>query len=80
MPGSDPALRDEALALLRGVGAHMPFDEAVAAFPERAMNLRPPNVPYAPWQLLEHLRRTQRDILDYIRDRAYVAPRWPEDY
>ena len=76
---TDP-LRRETLELLRGRGAHMPFDEAVAGFPGEAMNLRPPNVPYTPWQLLEHLRRTQRDILDYIRDRAYVAPRWPEDY
>ncbi len=80
MPQLDPALRDEALALLRGVGGHMPFDEAVADFPDSAMNLRPPNVAYSPWHLLEHLRRTQRDILDYIRDRAYVAPDWPEDY
>ncbi|HYM83772.1 MAG TPA: DinB family protein [Candidatus Dormibacteraeota bacterium] len=74
------SLRSEAVALLRGVGAHMPFDEAVAGFPDRAINVRPPNVPYTPWQLLEHIRLTQRDILDYIRDRAYVAPRWPDDY
>jgi hypothetical protein len=75
----DP-LRAQALALLRGVGAHMPFDAAVADFPDGALNERAPNVPYTPWQLLEHLRRTQRDILDYVRDRAYVAPHWPEDY
>ena len=77
--GSGP-LRAETIELLRGRGAHMPFDEAVRDFPDEAINVRPPNVPYTPWQLLEHLRRTQRDILDYIRDRAYVAPRWPEDY
>jgi hypothetical protein len=77
--GQDP-LRAEAVKLLRGRGAHMPFEEAVAGFPDEAMNERPPNVSYTPWQLLEHLRRTQRDILEYIRDRAYVAPSWPEDY
>jgi hypothetical protein len=78
-PAGDP-IRSEAVALLRGIGAHMPFDAAVADFPEEALNERPPNVPYTPWHLAEHLRRTQRDILDYIRDRAYVAPDWPEDY
>ena len=77
--GSGP-LRAETIELLRGRGAHMPFDEAVRDFPDEAINDRPPNLSYTPWQLLEHLRRTQRDILDYIRDRAYVAPRWPEDY
>ena len=79
LTGSD-LLRAEAMALLRGVGAHMPFGAAVADLPDAAINARPPNVPYTPFHLLEHLRRTQRDILDYIRDRAYVAPRWPEDY
>jgi hypothetical protein len=77
--GTDP-LRREALALLRGVGAHMPFDQAVAEFPDEAINTRPPGVPYTPWHLLEHLRRTQRDILEYVRDRAYIAPNWPEEY
>ena len=40
----------------------------------------PPNVPYTPWHLLEHIRITQGDILDYIRNRAYLAPAWPEEY
>ena len=77
---ADDVIRRELLALVDGRGAHMPFDAAVADFPEDAMNVRPPNVPYTPWHIVEHLRRTQRDILDYIRDRAYVAPNWPEDY
>jgi len=38
------------------------------------------NVPYTPWHLLEHLRIAQSDILDYIRNRAYLAPNWPEEY
>ena len=79
MAASD-ILREELLALLDGYGAHMPFDEAVADFPDDAINRLPPNVPYTPWHLLEHIRITQRDILDYIRDRAYLAPNWPEEY
>jgi alkylation response protein AidB-like acyl-CoA dehydrogenase len=73
-------LREELLAFIDGRGAHMPFDAAVAEFPADAINRRPPEVPYTPWHLLEHVRIAQRDILDYIRDRAYLAPTWPEEY
>ena len=73
-------LREQLLALLNGRGAHMPLDAAVADFPDEAINRKPPNVPYTPWHLLEHLRYTQRDMLDYIQSRSYLAPNWPEDY
>ena len=80
MDASERATRDQALALLRGGMAHMPFDEAVADFPADRINDRPPRVAYSPWHLLEHLRRAQRDILDFIRDPDYRAMRWPDDY
>jgi hypothetical protein len=73
-------LRAQMLALIDGHGAHMPFDAAVADFPDDAINRRPPNVAYTPWHLLEHIRIAQKDILDYIVDRAYLAPNWPEEY
>jgi DinB superfamily len=73
-------LREQLLAFIDGHGAHMPFDGAVADFPDDAINRLPPNVPYTPWHLVEHLRITQRDMLDYIRNRAYLAPDWPEQY
>ena len=79
MAGSD-VLREELLALLDGHGAHMPFDAAVADFPGDAINRRPPNVPYTPWHLLEHIRIAQSDILDYIVNRTYLPPTWPEEY
>lgn len=75
----DP-LRHQLAQLLDGVGAHMPFDEAVADFPDDAINRRPPNVEYTPWHLLEHLRLTQADILDYVINEHYVEPSWPADY
>ena len=59
---ADEVLGAQLLALLQGGGAHMPFDEAVADFPEALINARPPNVPYTFWHLLEHLRLTQADI------------------
>jgi hypothetical protein len=77
---TDTALREQLLHLLHGGNAHLTFDEAVADFPAEAMNQRPPNVPYTPWHLLEHLRRAQWDILDFIRNPNYQEMKWPDDY
>jgi hypothetical protein len=74
------ALRRQVVRLLDGVDAHMPFEEAVKDFPDQAMNERPPNVGYTPWHLVEHLRLTQEDILDYLTNPAYVEREWPRDY
>ena len=73
-------LRKQLLELIDGRGAHMPYDDAVKDFPDDAINRRPPNIPYTPWHLLEHIRTAQWDIVDYIRNRAYLAPNWPEEY
>jgi len=77
---STDVLRDQLLELVAGRGAHMPLDEAVADFPDDAINARPPNVPYTPWHLLEHIRIAQHDLLEYITNRAYLEPTWPEEY
>ncbi len=73
-------LRRQLVEGLRGVDTHMSFDEAVADFPDWAINTRPPNVPYTPWHILEHLRITQWDILAYVRDPSHVSPDWPVGY
>ena len=73
-------LREQLIRLIDGLDARMSFDDAVADFPSEAINAFPPNVPYTPWQLLEHLRITQWDILDYIENRNYREPNWPADY
>jgi hypothetical protein len=76
----DRLLRDQVVGLLRGGNAHMPFADAVADFPEAHINTRPPNVPYTFWHLLEHLRLTQADILEYLTSADYAAREWPEEY
>lgn len=76
----DQAVREQTLRLLQGGNAHMPFEAAVAEFPPERMNSRFPNGEYTPWHLLEHLRLSQRDILDFIRDPHYREGNWPEDY
>jgi DinB superfamily len=72
-------VRAELRTHLRG-REYMSFDDAVADFPMEHINTRPPNIPYTPWHLLEHMRLAQRDILDYIREPDYREPRWPDDY
>jgi hypothetical protein len=77
---SDKVAREQLLALLRGGNSHMGFDAAVADFPEESINRKPPNVPYTPWHLIEHMRITQWDILEFIRNPDHVSPDWPEGY
>lgn len=76
----DAQLRKQLVDLLNGGNAHMPFQAAIADFPPEAINQVPPNMTYSAWHLLEHLRITQRDILDFIRNPPYVPLNWPEDY
>src|SRR5258705_7109421 len=73
------AVRAEVRALVHGP-SYMPLDDVVADFPMTHINTRPPNVPYTPWHLAEHMRITQRDILEYIEDDEYRQPDWPDDY
>ena len=77
---TDALLRDQIVGLLRGGNAHMPFSEAVADFPEGMINERPRNVPYSFWHLLEHLRLTQLDIVEYVTSADYKEKAWPREY
>jgi hypothetical protein len=76
----DGVLREQLIQLLRGGNAHLRFDEAVKSFPVEFINTRPPNVPYTPWHLLEHLRLAQWDILEFMRAPEHVSPKWPDGY
>ena len=63
MPEFNDPLVTQLLALLRGGQAHASFDDAVKAFPAEKRGVVPAGLPYSAWQILEHLRFTQRDIL-----------------
>jgi hypothetical protein len=73
-------LREQLIKLLGWHDAHVNFDAAVEGIPSHLQGVRPDGLPYSPWQLLEHLRLTQRDILDFCRDPTYEAPAWPDAY
>jgi len=74
------ALRRHLLDLLEGGNAHATFDAAVADLPAAFRGKKPRGAPYTPWQLLEHLRIAQWDILEFSRDPKHVSPKWPEGY
>jgi hypothetical protein len=73
-------LRSHLIKLLDWSDAHVGFDSAVEGIPSVLRGKQPDGLPYSPWQLLEHMRITQRDILDFCRDPAYKQPKWPDDY
>jgi hypothetical protein len=77
---TDRALREHLLYLLGGGGAHVDFETVVKDFPLEIINSKASHVPYTPWQVLEHMRIAQRDILEFSRDAAHVSPPWPEGY
>lgn len=70
----DKSLREHLRRLLDWEDAHVNFDTAVEGIPASARGVAPERLPYSLWQLIEHLRITQRDILDFCLDAAYVEP------
>jgi len=80
MAVKDDALRKHLLYLLEGGGAHVSFETAIARLPRKLRGAKPPGAPHSPWQLLEHLRIAQWDILEFSRNPKHVSPEWPEGY
>jgi hypothetical protein len=80
MNNNDQTLRDHLLSLLRGGNAHISFDDFVADFPVEDCGQKIEGLPYTPWQVLEHIRIAQWDILEFCRAVSHVSPKWPEGY
>jgi uncharacterized damage-inducible protein DinB len=76
----DDPLRAHVLRLLDWREAHVGFEAAIAGIPAEARGRRPGGLPYSPWELLEHMRLAQRDILDFCTKPSYEARAWPDDY
>ena len=66
-------------AIVKG-NAHATFEEAVKNIPHELLGQTPDGLPYSIWQLVEHLRITQWDILDFCRNPDYKSGNWPDDY
>lgn len=76
----DRTLRDHLVDLLRGGHAHVPFREAIAAWPYELRGAKPPGQPFTPWRVLEHIRISQWDIVEFARSAKHVSPDWPAGY
>ncbi|MCE5228025.1 DinB family protein [bacterium] len=73
-------LREQLIGLLEGGQAHAEFDAAVADMPPGLRGRVIDGAGYSPWQLLEHMRIAQWDILEFSRNPRHVSPKWPEGY
>jgi len=78
--GKDQPLRDYLIFLLGKDGAHAGFEKVVAGLSPELRGKQAPGLPHTAWQLLEHLRLAQWDILEFSRDSKHVSPPWPEGY
>jgi hypothetical protein len=74
------SLRKHLATLLNMKGAHVKFVETVADFPVAMRGARPQSAPHTAWQLLEHMRMAQADILDFSRNPKYQEKKFPDDY
>ncbi len=73
-------LRKQLVDAIRGHQAHIEFSAAVNDFPPELQGAKPAGAPHSAWQLLEHLRIAQSDILEFSRDSKHKSPDWPEGY
>lgn len=80
MPDNDSALRRQLIELIKGGSAHVDYKKALEDFPAELRGKRPKASPHTPWQLLEHMRLAQSDILEYSRDSSHTSPDFPEGY
>lgn len=73
-------LREHLDDLLAGGNAHVDWKTAFAGIPPKLRGVRPPGAAYSIWELLEHMRIAQWDILEFSRDPKHVSPDWPGGY
>ena len=74
------SLRNHLVYLLGGGGAHIPLLEVITSYPKDKRGELVDGAPYTAWQLLEHLRIAQWDILEFSRDAGHVSPEFPDGY
>ena len=80
MPESSAALRTQLGRILSWQDAHVGFEKTVEGLAPKLRGKRVEGFPHSPWELVEHLRITQHDILDFCRNPKYEELKWPDDY
>jgi hypothetical protein len=80
MSNEHKVLVDELVKLLRGRGAHIGLKDALDGLPADARGIKPDKLPYSIWQLVEHIRIAQWDMLQFSKNAKHKSPKWPDDY
>lgn len=73
-------IKKQLVNFLKGGYAHATFEEAVHNIPDEYLTVKTQKLPYSIWELTDHIRRTQQDILLFCNDPDYKSPAWPEGY
>ena len=76
----DKLLREHLVYLLKDGGAHVQFDDAIRELPSGLRGAKAAGLTHTAWQLLEHLRIAQWDILEFSRNPKHVSPEFPPGY
>jgi DinB superfamily len=77
---NDKILRQHVIKLLDGHEAHADWKQALAGLPAKLRGVRPDGAPHSIWDLIEHMRIAQWDILEFSRNGEHVSPDWPSGY
>lgn len=80
MKDHDNKIIEELVNLLKGGGAHASFKDAIKGLPAAMRGVKPDSLPYSIWQLVEHIRIAQLDMLEFSKDGRHKSPEWPEGY
>jgi hypothetical protein len=80
MTNQNQILIEELIKLLNGGGAHATFEEAIDGLTREVIGTKLDKLPYSIWQLVEHIRIAQWDMLKFSQDEKHESPNWPDDY
>jgi len=76
----EKALRAQVVALLDGGQAHVRLEDVIAGWSEELRGVKPEGASHSPWQVLDHIRIAQWDILEFSRNPHHHSPKWPDGY
>ena len=77
---NETILKHQLVEVITKGNAHASFEEVVEGIPIKHLGAKPGNLPYSIWQLVEHIRITQKDILEFSRNPQHISPEWPDEY
>jgi len=80
MDNHDKIITAELTKLLLGGSAHVSLQDALKNLKPELRGVKPDHMPYSIWQLVEHIRIAQWDMLQFCKDAEHKSPKWPDDY